>query len=109
MRLWRGIRAHWSMMIAIAGVVVVAFFFNGCAGNIISTISMPARLASESVAGRPDEKEVYEVSSKSDALVEITRNGVKITVDNRGRPGFFESLLGAIFLRSPDVNIGSSK
>ena len=67
-------------------IIILAFFLPACAGNIITTIKMP------------DKKEIYEVSSKSDALVEITKNGVKVTVDNRGRPGFFEQLLGAMFL-----------
>ena len=48
----------------------------------------------------------YVVSSKSDALVELTqKDGTKITVDNRGRPGLFEQLLGVILMRAPDVTI----
>ncbi len=68
-------------------IIILALFLAACAsGNIITTIKMP------------DKKEVYEVSSKSDALVSIEKNGVKVAVDNRGRPGFFEQLLGAMFL-----------
>jgi len=72
-------------------IALLAFFaLSACAGNIRTTIKMP------------DKKEVYEVSSKSDALVSIEKNGVKVTVDNRGRPGFFEQLLGAMFLGASD-------
>ena len=70
-------------------IVILAFFaLSACAGNIMTTIKMP------------DTKKLYEVSSKSDALVTIVRDGVTVTVDNRGRPGFFEQLLGAMFLRT---------
>ncbi|KKL76028.1 hypothetical protein LCGC14_2048950 [marine sediment metagenome] len=72
-------------------IIILTLFLAACAsGNIITTIKMP------------DKKEVYEVSSKSDALVSIEKNGVKVTVDNRGRPGFFEQLLGAMFLGASD-------
>ena len=71
----------------VAVVILFALFtLSACAGNIRTTIKMP------------DTKKRYEVSSKSDALVTIVRNGVTVTVDNRGRPGFFEQLLGAMFL-----------
>ena len=72
-------------------IIILTLSLMACAsGNIISTIKMP------------DKAEVYEVSSKSDALVSIEKNGVKVTVDNRGRPGFFEQLLGAMFLGASD-------
>ena len=76
-------------IIGIIGILAL-LTLSACAGNIISTIKMP------------DKTEVYEVSSKSDALVTIERNGVKVTVDNRGRPGMFEQILGAFFLSNVD-------
>ena len=70
-------------MKSIGTIVFILIALSACAGNIRTTIKMP------------DTKKLYEVSSKSDALVTIVRDGVTVTVDNRGRPGFFEQLLGA--------------
>ncbi|HEC61066.1 MAG TPA: hypothetical protein ENI27_02300 [bacterium] len=69
-------------------ITIITLALSACAGNIKTTIKMP------------DTQKLYEVSSKSDALVTIVRDGVTVTVDNRGRPGFFEQLLGAMFLRT---------
>ena len=46
---------------------------------------------------------VYIVESKADALVSMKKDGTVITVDNRGKPNIFESLLGWLLLNTPDV------
>ncbi len=72
--------------------IIILFILTACA-NIKTTIKMP------------DTKKLYEISSKSDALVIIKKDGVEVTVDNRGRPGFFEQLLGAMFLRTSGEDV----
>lgn len=50
--------------------------------------------------------EVYTVQSKKDALVMMEKDGVKLTVDNRGKPGIFENLMG-IMLMKTEVNLSN--
>ena len=45
----------------------------------------------------------YTVTSKSDARVVMERGSLKITIDNRGKPNIFESLLGWLLLKTPDI------
>lgn len=47
--------------------------------------------------------DIFIVKSKSDSLVVVKNNGHEITVDNRGKPNIFESLLGWLLLKTPDV------
>ena len=46
---------------------------------------------------------VYIIESKSDSIVSMKNEDRVITVDNRGKPNIFESLLGWILLKTPDV------
>ena len=46
---------------------------------------------------------VYTIRSKSDAMVSMKTNDRVVTVDNRGKPNIFESLLGWLLLKTPDV------
>jgi|GEM_PF-2060952 len=81
--------------IFVAFLLLLLLLLSSCVGflNSKATITLP-------------NGQKYVVSSKSDALVELTqKDGTKITVDNRGRPGLFEQLLGVILMRAPDVTI----
>ena len=44
---------------------------------------------------------VYTIHSKSDAMVTMKSKNVDITVDNRGQPNIFHSLLGWLLLETP--------
>jgi len=69
--------------------------FSGCVGF----------LGSKATITLPDGKK-YIITGKSDALVELTqKDGTTLKMDNRGRPGLFEQLLGVILMRAPDVTI----
>ena len=46
---------------------------------------------------------IYTIKSKSDAMVSMKSEDRIITVDNRGKPNIFESLLGWLLLKTPDV------
>ena len=46
---------------------------------------------------------IYTIQSKSDSMVVMKSNEREITVDNRGKPNIFESLLGWLLLKTPDV------
>ena len=46
---------------------------------------------------------VFTVKSGSDSLVTMKDKGRDVTVDNRGKPNIFESLLGWMLLKTPDV------
>ena len=46
---------------------------------------------------------VYTIHSKADALVSMKNGGREITVDNRGKSNIFESLLGWLLLKTPEV------
>jgi len=54
----------------------------------------------------PDGK-VWEISSKSDAVVSIKTKDTEIVVDNKGRMSVFESILG-IAMTNTDINLGLS-
>jgi len=72
------------------------FILAGC-GMITSTVKTPSG-------------DVYEVKSKSDALVEYNKGDTKLIVDNRGKPGIIERLSELIMLKtSVDVNVGDDK
>ena len=45
----------------------------------------------------------YTVKSGSDALVTIKSAGRETIVDNRGNPNIFESLLGWMLLKTPEI------
>ena len=47
---------------------------------------------------------IYIIESKSDSLVSMKKDGRIITVDNRGKPNIFESLLGWMLLKTPEIN-----
>ena len=46
---------------------------------------------------------IYIVESKTDSMVTMKNGGWEITVDNRGKPNIFESLLGWLLLKTPEV------
>jgi len=50
---------------------------------------------------------VWEISSKSDALVQIKTKDTEIITDNRGRPGTLETIMG-LALTKTNINLGLS-
>ncbi|MEA3223334.1 MAG: hypothetical protein U9P49_09260 [Thermodesulfobacteriota bacterium] len=63
-------------------VLVLVLVLMGCA-TVTTTIEDP-------------QGEVWAVRSKSDAVVWVEKEGVTISVDNRGRMSAFESILGIV-------------
>ena len=49
---------------------------------------------------------IYVIKSKTDSLVVMSKGDWKVTVDNRGKPNIFESLLGWMLLKTPEINQG---
>lgn len=47
---------------------------------------------------------IYIIKSKTDSLVVMNKGDWQITVDNRGKPNIFESLLGWMLLKTPEIN-----
>ena len=45
----------------------------------------------------------YIIQSKNDSLVTMTKGDWNVTVDNRGKPNIFESLLGWLLLKTPNI------
>lgn len=74
-------------------ILIMLVLLSGCSlTRTITTVTTP-------------KGEIYTVSSKSDALVELHGDGWKLIVDNRGRPGMIEQALGIMFLSLPDISI----
>ena len=48
-----------------------------------------------------DDVEIAKIKSKSDAIVEVERDGTKIIVDNRGRPSLIEQIITMPLLVKP--------
>lgn len=46
---------------------------------------------------------MFTIKSGSDSLVVMKDKDREVTVDNRGKPNIFESLLGWLLLKTPDV------
>jgi len=78
-------------------LIVVGLLLSACLTT--STVTLPSG-------------EVYTVKCKSDAMVQYEETdgkmGIKIIVDNRGRPGMIEQALGIMFMSLPDVEIKAS-
>lgn len=72
------------------GLVILLVLVVGCA-SVKTTIINP-------------QGEIYTIQSKKDALVIMEKDGVKLTVDNRGKLGLFENLMGIIFMKT-DIEI----
>ena len=47
---------------------------------------------------------IYTIESKTDSLVIMSKDDWNITVDNRGKPNIFESLLGWMLLKTPEID-----
>lgn len=75
--------------------IIILFIFTlvGCVGcaSVKTTITSP-------------DKEIWVVQSKKDALVKLEKEGTKIEVDNRGKLGLFENLMGIIFMKT-DIDL----
>lgn len=78
-------------------LVAVMMFLGGCStfGNVRTSGVFP-------------DGQKFEVSSKSDALVEVSRGDVKIKIDNRGRANLFEAIVAGQ-LSKPIVSVGGGK
>ena len=46
---------------------------------------------------------IYTVTSKTNSMVVVKSEGREIVVDNRGKSNIFESLLGWLLLKTPEV------
>lgn len=71
-------------------IIFLALLISGC--NVKRHIIMPDDV-------------VYTVDARKDDLVSFEKDGVKITVDGRGRPGMIEQALGIMFMSLPDVSV----
>lgn len=79
------------------GLIILLTLVTGCASlNITET-----RIATP-------EGDIYIVSSKKDAMVTLKKGGTELIVDNRGKMGLFENLMG-IMLMKTDVNLKNKK
>jgi len=67
-------------------IIITLLFTIGCA-SVKTTITNP-------------QGETYIVQSKKDALVTMKKDGVELIVDNRGKLGLFENLMGIIFMKT---------
>ena len=47
---------------------------------------------------------IFTIKSGSDSLVVMKDKDREITVDNRGKPNIFESLLGWMLLKTPEIS-----
>lgn len=50
------------------------------------------------------EGDIYIVNSKKNAMVTLRKKGTELIVDNRGKMGLFENLMG-IMLMKTDINL----
>lgn len=72
------------------GLIILLVFMIGCA-SVKTTITNP-------------QNEIWIVQSKKDALVTLKQEDMEITVDNRGKMGIFENLMG-IMLMKTEINL----
>ena len=77
--------------IQLAIIIALSYLMAGCA--VTTTVTMPDGVT-------------YEVKNKSDGVATFTRGDVSMSVDNRGRPTVFESMVGALIEKAPTVQIG---
>ena len=75
------------------GLIILLVFMVGCA-SVKTTITNP-------------QNEVWIVQSKKDAMVTLKQGDTELTIDNRGKPGIFENLMG-IMLMKTEVNLSSA-
>ena len=67
-------------MVRLIIIITTAFLLCGCSlANVERTITMP-------------NKEVYKVTMRIDDCITFEKDGVKLSVDGRGRPGVFENV-----------------
>ncbi len=72
------------------GVIILLVLAVGCAA-VETTITSP-------------QGDMWIVQSKRDACVTMKKDGVELIVDNKGKLGLFENLMGIIFMKT-DVEI----
>ena len=74
--------------------ILLLLFMVGCATAVTkTTITNPSN-------------EVWVVHSKSDALVKIEQEGVKVEVDNRGKTGFWEGIMQYLLIK-PNISLSN--
>jgi len=71
---------------------------------IIITLLLTISCASVKTTIMNPQGEIYTIQSKKDALVTMKKDGVELIVDNRGKLGLFENLMGIIFMKT-DIEI----
>ena len=72
---------------------------------IIALSCLMAGCATKTTFEMPDGK-LFTVKTKSDGVATFTQGDVSMSVDNRGRPTVFESMVGALIEKAPTVQIG---
>lgn len=72
---------------------------------IILFVSMAGCAAITTIIEDP-QGETWTVVSKKDALVKLEKDNIKIEVNNQGKPGIFENLMG-IMLMKTEVNLSN--
>lgn len=85
------------MIMKLLSAIILCLFLTGCSvlsTNVKTNIKDP-------------EGKIWTIESKSDALVQIKKDGVEITVDNRGRMSAFEAIMGIVMTKT-DINLGLS-
>lgn len=75
-------------------LVFLILLIAGCA-SIVTTVEDP-------------HGKTWTVVSKKDSFVKLEKNGVKLEVNNQGKPGIFENLMG-IMLMKTEVNLSNKE
>lgn len=76
--------------------ILLILLLSGCSAlNVTRTVTFPSG-------------ETVEISARGDDLVTIERDGLKATVDGRGRPSMFESLATMMFMKT-DFNVSNKE
>jgi len=66
---------------------------SGCSYfNVTRTVKLPSG-------------KIYTVNCRKDDLVSFEKDGLKVVVDGRGRPGMIEQAIGIMFMSLPEVTL----
>ena len=77
-------------------IIIISLCLSGCAGTVKTIIEIP------------EGNKVCIVQSKKDALVKVEKDGIKIEIDNRGAPGWFEMWIQHLmFKAAPTIELGN--
>ena len=71
-------------------LIIIVLFCASCA-SVMTTVENP-------------QGEIFTIKSKKDALVTLKQGDTELTVDNRGKMGIFENLMGILLMKT-DINL----